>query len=134
MGEHLVNVSGQKAEQLVLHGSEVQLAPGQRRRSRRKVHVELPVVKGGRWGRALGRLVGEAAQRGPDAREELAHREGLSQVVVGAGVQRADLVSVLRAGGDHDDGHLRPAADGLHHLDAVHVGKAQVKQDDVGRL
>ena len=22
----------------------------------------------------------------------------------------------------------------LHHLDAVHVGKAQVKQDDAGRL
>ena len=134
MREHLVHVSCQKAQQLVLHGREVQLEAGQRGYASGEVHVELAVVKRGRGGVVLSRLVRETTQRRAYASQKLANREGLGQVVVRTGVKRADLVRVLRAGGDHDDGHLRPAADGLDDLHAVHVGKPQVKQDDVGRL
>ena len=46
-------------------------------------------------------------QRDAHAREQLAHRERLGDVVVGAGVERADLVLVLAARGEHHDRHLR---------------------------
>ena len=89
--------------------------------------------------RALGdntaRLrIRKAPERGANAREQLLDRKRLSQVVIGAGIERSDLVRVLAARRDHDDRHARPRAHRLHHLDAVHIGQAQIEQHNARRL
>ena len=78
--------------------------------------------------------VGKPTQRPAQAGKQLAHGEGLGEVVVRLGVQRTDLVGVLRTGAHHDDGRLRPTPDVAHHLNAVDVGQPQVEQDHVGRV
>ena len=75
---------------------------------------------------------GRVAQRHAHARQQLAHAEGLGHVVVGAGVERGDLVALLAARGEHDDRHLAPLPQPADHLQAVHIGQAQVQNDDVG--
>ena len=70
-----------------------------------------------------------------NARDQLADAERLGHVVVGAGVEAADLVGLLALGGEHDDRHERVApAELLAHLVAVHVGQHQVEQHRVGPL
>ena len=66
------------------------------------------------------------SQRGAQARQELAHAERLRDVVVGAGVERHDLLGVLVPGGEHDDRDRRPAAQAVHDLDAVDAGKPEI--------
>ena len=56
---------------------------------------------------------------GPDARQQLIHAEGLCDVVVGSGVEGGDLVRASPTSGEHDDGHLAPAA---HSVDHFHAG------------
>ena len=160
MREDLAHVARQQAQQAVLDGREVNLRAVERDDARGVVDDKSPVAKHRRRGRggcregrgaggagsdcvrrrrgrgssgAGGRRDGKVALRGANAREKLTNREGLAHVVVGAGVQRADLVRVLAARADHDDGHDGPRADGADDLDAVDVGKPQVKQDDVRR-
>ena len=58
--------------------------------------------------------------------------KGLAEVVVGAGVERRDLVALLAARREHDDRHRGPLAQPPHHLEAVHVGQAEVEDHDVG--
>ncbi len=72
------------------------------------------------------------AQRDPQAREQLAHPERLGEVIVGAGVERRDLVALLAAGGEHDDRHVAPLPQPPDHLQAVEIGQAQVEDDEVG--
>jgi hypothetical protein len=50
-----------------------------------------------------------AAEDGVDARDQLGDRERLGDVVVGAGVEAADLVGLLGLGGEDDDRHRRVA-------------------------
>ena len=85
--------------------------------------------------RARARRARGAAEDGADARDELADAERLGHVVVGAGVEAADLVDLLAARREHDDRHERvAAAQLLADLVAVHVGQHQVEQDRVGLL
>ena len=60
----------------------------------------------------VGLRVGHAGapQRGLHARAELAHRERLGDVVVGAELEPEHLVDLLRLGGEHDDRHGRALA------------------------
>ena len=67
------------------------------------------------------------ADGGADAGQQFGGAEGLDQVVIGAVVQGLHLVVLVVAGGDHHHGQVGPLADGLQHLHAVHVGKAQVQ-------
>ena len=80
----------------------------------------------------LVRGAGGVAQRHAHARQQLAGAEGLGQVVVGAGVERGDLVALLAARRQHDDRHVRPLAQAPDHLQAVDVGQAEIEDDDVG--
>ena len=77
---------------------------------------------------------GRAAQRGAQPREELVHAERLRDVVVGAGVERGDLVALGVAHREHDDRHLGPAPQASDHVDAVDPGQAEVEHDHVGVL
>ena len=83
--------------------------------------------------RALGRThanlrIRKAPECRTNAREQLLDRKRLGQVVVGTGIECANLVRILAARRDHDDRHARPCAHRLHHLDAVHIGQAQIEQ------
>ena len=73
---------------------------------------------------------GHRAQPG----EQLVHAERLGHVVVGAGVEGLDLVGAVGPAGQHQDRHVGPAAQPGDDLDAVHVGQAEVEDDDVGRV
>jgi hypothetical protein len=82
---------------------------------------------------ALG-LQSRAAQVGLDARHQLARRERLGDVVVGAELQAEDLVELLPAGGQHDDRDVALGPDALAHLQAVHARQHDVEHDEVHRL
>ena len=76
----------------------------------------------GRAGMADGRA---------DARKQLLRPEGLGQVIVRACVQRGDLVLLVAAGGDDDNGDLRPCAHAPQDLHSVHVRQTEIENDDV---
>ena len=80
------------------------------------------------------RLGGRPAQRRGEARDELARAERLRDVVVGAGLQRTDLLLLLADGRQHDDRRLRPLAQRPGHLDAVAVGQHEVDDRGVRRM
>jgi hypothetical protein len=81
-----------------------------------------------------GVVVALDADQGPHPGHQFRLVEGLGHEVVGAGLDRPDLLLVA-TGGDHDHGQERrgrvlpqPAA----HLVAVHLGHDDVEQDQVG--
>ncbi|MNY11403.1 hypothetical protein D3C86_1444310 [compost metagenome] len=81
-------------------------------------------------GRGLAMLA--AAQQHAHARFQLGQREGLDEVVVGAGVEAGQLVFEFVAGGKDDDrrGAVAGAVAGQQRH-AVDAGQAQVEDDEV---
>ena len=76
--------------------------------------------------------VGAPACRRPHASEELVHAERLGDEIVGAGVERGDLVPLGAAGGEDDDRHTRPLAQPAHDVEAIHPRESEIEDDDVG--
>ena len=74
------------------------------------------------------------AQRGPEPGEELVHPERLGDVVVGAGVERGDLVLLASRADSTTIGTVAPAAQAADHLDAVDAGQPEVEHDHVGMV
>src|SRR5882724_893672 len=64
-------------------------------------------------------------------RQELAHREGLEDVVVCSGVQDCDSVADLISRGKRDDRLSRKFTKLFGDVDAVGVWQVEVEQDDV---
>jgi hypothetical protein len=61
--------------------------------------------------------------------------DGLANEVVSAQLERVFDVVKLRVGGDHDDGAgIAVLAQLRQHVEAAHVGQANIEQDEVGRL
>ena len=88
-----------------------------------------------RGGAGLDRIGAAAAQQRLHAGHELAHAEGLREVVVGADAERVHLVVLGAARGDDDDRHRDALApDGLGHGPAVEAGQHEVDDGDVGAL
>ncbi len=58
--------------------------------------------------------------------------ERLRHVVVGAGVERVDLLGGVGAARQHEDRHLRPRPHGADDVDALDLRHAEVEQDEVG--
>ncbi len=80
-----------------------------------------------RLGVALG-----AAHDGVDARDQLVLVEWLGHVVVGAEAEAFDLVLDAGEAGEDQDRRLHLGdAQGPQNLEARHVGKVQVQEDDV---
>ena len=76
-----------------------------------------------------------APQRRLHPRAELAQREGLGDVVVGAQLEAEDLVDLLGLGREHDDRHRGARAHAPAHLEAVQAREHDVEHDEVeGRL
>jgi hypothetical protein len=80
---------------------------------------------------ALG-MARRAAHLGAHARQEFFHVEGLGEIVVGAGIDPGHLVGPAVARRQDDHRHLAVGpAPGFEDADAVHLGQAQIKNDDV---
>ena len=73
-------------------------------------------------------------EQGADAGGQLAQREGLRDVVVGAELQPDHLVELGILGREHDDRDAGFGADDAHDLDAGELGEHQVEQDEVRAL
>ena len=114
-------VDGQRAQELELDRGQVDLGAVDAHGVRGEVELE-PV---GAQHRLRDARVG-APQRGLQARDELARPERLGHVVVGARLQRADLLVLLADRAQHEDRHLRPLAQRLRDLDPVAVGQHEV--------
>ena len=71
------------------------------------------------------------ADGGADARKQLLRAEGLGQIIVRACVEGFDLVALVAAGGDDQNGDLRPFPDVSQDRHAVHIRQAEVENDDV---
>ena len=116
-------------EQPVLDRRQLHLGAADGDVAAHEIDLELADLEGGG---ILVRGAGGVAQRHAHARQQLAGAERLGHVVVGAGVERGDLVALLAARRQHDDRHRAPLAQPPDDLQAVHVGQAEVEDHDVG--
>ncbi len=68
----------------------------------------------------------------PQSGLQLGHAEGLGDEVVGATVERLDLAPLVAVGREHHDRHVGELPDPSADLQPVHVGQAQVQDDQIG--
>ena len=135
MREDFAGVAREHTEQSVFEGCQVHFLAVAPHASGRVVDAQTTVLVHGLLGSALqSALAIEPAQRDAQPREQLFHRKGLHQIVIGARVESVHLVGVLLAGGQHDDGKLRPGAHGADDLHPVAVRQAEVQNGQIRRL
>src|SRR5688500_7065068 len=112
----------ERGEDLELDVGELDRLAAHRHRAALEVDAQIARVDG-LFGRRSGTHHLGTAQRRLDAAAELAHRERLGDVVVGADLEAEDLVDLVVLGREHDDRDLaagpQPAAD----LDPVELWK-----------
>jgi hypothetical protein len=72
-----------------------------------------------------------AAQPGTDARQQFLHAERLGHVIVGAGIQGADLVLFHIADRQDDDGQIPAGANRTAGFQAAHAGHRQIQQHQI---
>lgn len=75
----------------------------------------------------------DAVEDAFDAGDEFAGVEGFGHVVVGAEFEADDLVDVVAACGEHDDGDVAFAAKFAEDLEAIEAGHHDVEDDEGGR-
>ena len=95
------------------------------------VELERPVVI--RPSRVADRA-GRPAEGDAEAGVELVDAERLGDVVVGAALERLDLLALLVAAGQDHDRRRGVAPDPPDDVEAVDVGQAEVEQHEVGSL
>lgn len=124
----------QHLEQLVLHGGQAQVVPGDGGAPGGVVQLQ---AMGQVVGRGLHR-VRAAPQHRLHARHHLARAEGLADVVVGPEFEPEQAVDLLHARRDHDDGWRlfarRAGAQGLADVQPALAGQHQVQQHQVHRV
>ena len=76
-------------------------------------------------------LAADAAHVRADPREQLARRERLGDVVVGADLEAEHAIGFFAARGHHDDRHVDARAQLAADLDAVAAGQHQIEHDAV---
>src|SRR5947209_7479512 len=69
---------------------------------------------------------------GPPPRQQLVGAERLGDVVVGAGVERANLLALVAHGGEDQDRQPAPSPDLIAYLDALPIREHQVQHQRVG--
>jgi len=98
LADEFAGVAGEDLDEVPLGRREAHFAIGGRDSLGREVDGEVVSVNDRFF------LCGRASsERGSKAREEFVHAEGFGDVVVGAGVERADLVALGLAHGEDDD-------------------------------
>src|SRR5439155_11833052 len=68
------------------------------------------------------------------AGHELLRTEGLRHVIVGADLEPDELVGLVASTGEHHDRHVRVRPEGTRHVEAVHLRKTEIENDEVGPL
>ena len=128
--EELAGIARQLLEQRELGAGEVHglARPGHEPPG----EVDLEVSSSTRTTTGAAGGVRNAPQRGADPGEQLLGVERLRHVVVGAGVERAHLLRLVVARGQHDHGDLAERPQPAQHVEAVEVGEAEVEEHDVG--
>ena len=128
--EHAAGVARERGQDLELHVGEPHGLVARGHLAALEVDHQLALAD-----RLLELLVGlrqrRAPQHGLHAAAELAHREGLGDVVVGAQLQAEHLVDLLGLGGEHDDRHGAARADLAADVEAVELGQHHVEHDEV---
>ena len=126
---------GEDPQEVELQWCQVDLAPPDGHASRAGGHREAAddEVGRGRLRRELGGPL-DAPEQGLDARDDLAHAEGLGHVVVGPDREPDEDVGLVVASGEHEHGHGPDGLDAAAHLEAVEAGKHDVEEDHVGRV
>ena len=69
-----------------------------------------------------------------DPRQQFGDAERLDDVVVGAGIERGDLLDLRLPHRKDQDRHARPFADAPDDLLAVEIRQAEVEDDEIGRV
>ena len=127
--------AGQRRQDLELDERQLRLVAADPDRALGEVDPQLADDERRLVGRGLGRPAHLGApQRGLDPARELAHRERLGDVVVGAELEPDDLVDLLGLGGQHDDRDRAAAAQPAADLEPVDPRQHQVEHDEVERL
>src|SRR6266511_981814 len=126
---HQPRVLGERVEQVELQAGQLDRLAGEADLPGGRVDQE--VAEAPRGHRLLPAGTGPSTQ-GPDACHQLAGRERLGDVVVGAGRQADDLVGLLGPGGQHHHVGVAEGADPPTRLDAVQAGEHQVEHDQLG--
>ena len=75
-----------------------------------------------------------ATQGSADAGHQFLDAEGLDDVIIGAGVERLDLVAFGVAHGEHDDGNVAGGPNFAASIEAGDAGQIHVENDQVGVL
>src|SRR6185436_5256671 len=133
-GLDAAGVTGERVEDAELRDGERQRVTLPRRLEAVEVEREVACHQNLRWGAGL-LAEGAAAEEHAHARHQLAHREGLAEVVVGTELEAEHAVELLVLGGEEDDRQrLRDAADAATELEAVHARHEDVEDDEVGEL
>src|SRR6476646_8727189 len=70
-------------------------------------------------------------ERHADPGQQLGNPERLTQIIVGAEVKCRNLVMLLTAGGDHNDGSMPGAADLPSHLESIQIGQPEIQQHNL---
>ena len=65
---------------------------------------------------------------------QLRHAERLDDIIVGAELEKPHLLGFIGAHRKHDQRHRGPGPQPFEHVGAVHVGQAEIEDDEVGGL
>ena len=130
MGQHFAAVASQDAQQLIFDGRQMQLLFREESAACRIVDPKRAVDKYGRFLAVALHLV-QPPDRNAKPGQQFIHGKGLDQIIVRSGVQRFDLVAVIAAGADDNNGQIGPGTDFSDHLHAIQIGQAQIQQHNV---
>ena len=126
-GQHLPRMEHEQLEESELSARQVDRAAGTSHLARDRVELEIREVQGAV---VAG---GSPAQQRAQAGEELAERERLDEIVVGARVETVDSVLDRVARRQHQDGNTAAQPDRPAGLPAVERRHQNVQHDRIGR-
>ena len=126
MGQHLAHILCQKADELILYGRQMDLLTIAVHTARGIVDAQLAIDKD-RCITSAALVIARLAQGHPDAGQKFINTERFGQIIIGPGIQRFDLVAIVTAGADHDDGRLCPTPQLADDFHAVCIRQPQIQ-------
>jgi hypothetical protein len=126
MGDDAAGMAGELGEEAIFLRRQAHLFAGLRHPPRRQIDLDIA----GNHHRHLGPGRQPMAERGADPRQHLLGVERLGDIIVGAEIERGDLVLGLVARRDDDQSRAR-RLDQRHQLQPVAIGQPEIEQHRV---